>query len=194
MFDSKSYWENRYKSGGNSGVGSYGVLCQFKANIINSLIESYNLETGIELGCGDGNQLKAFNFKTYTGVDVSKTTINKCTSLYSSDSTKNFYMYDDITLLKNKKFDCALSLDVIYHLTEDHVFEDYLNKLFNFSDNIVVIYSFGKAAEGLETLPHVVYRSMNTITRKFQQWELIKNIKNKYPDISYAEFYIYRKK
>jgi SAM-dependent methyltransferase len=193
MFNSKSYWENRYKSGGNSGVGSYGVLCQFKADIINGLIERYNLKTGLEMGCGDGNQLKEFNFKTYTGLDVSETTIMNCKSLYNSDKTKDFYMYNDITTLKDKRFDCTLSLDVIYHLIENIVFEDYIDNLFNFSDNIVIIYSFGSNAEGLELPTHVVYRPMDIITQKFPQWELIENIKNKHPDISYAEFYIYKK-
>ena len=34
-FDSKKYWENRYKKGGNSGTGSYSNLAEWKAEIIN---------------------------------------------------------------------------------------------------------------------------------------------------------------
>ena len=34
--DSASYWDKRYLSGGNSGVGSYGKFAKFKADILNS--------------------------------------------------------------------------------------------------------------------------------------------------------------
>lgn len=37
-FNSKNYWENRYKSGGNSGAGSYSNLAEFKAEIINEFV------------------------------------------------------------------------------------------------------------------------------------------------------------
>ena len=36
---SKNYWEERYKTGGNSGAGSYDRLAKFKAQIINDFIK-----------------------------------------------------------------------------------------------------------------------------------------------------------
>ena len=57
MFSSKEYWETRYKSGGNSGVGSYTKFAEFKASFVNLLIKKYNIESIIEFGVGDGNQL-----------------------------------------------------------------------------------------------------------------------------------------
>jgi hypothetical protein len=32
------YWEENYANGGNSGNGSYGVLAQFKGDVINQFI------------------------------------------------------------------------------------------------------------------------------------------------------------
>ena len=39
-FNSKDYWEDRYKNGGNSGKGSYNELSIFKSVIINSVLEN----------------------------------------------------------------------------------------------------------------------------------------------------------
>lgn len=44
--------------GGTSGAGSYGVLAEFKAEVINSLLLEHSILTAIEFGCGDGSQLK----------------------------------------------------------------------------------------------------------------------------------------
>jgi hypothetical protein len=40
----KTYWEQRYKSGGNSGAGSYGKLASFKGEIINDFAEKHNVK------------------------------------------------------------------------------------------------------------------------------------------------------
>lgn len=55
MSNTKNIWENRYISGGNSSVGSYGVLCDYKASFINNIIKNNNCTNILELDCGDGN-------------------------------------------------------------------------------------------------------------------------------------------
>jgi len=78
--NSSNYWENRYKQNGNSGAGSYGILATFKSTVINNFIKEHDIKSIIDYGVGDGNQLKLFDFKhiQYTGLDVSKTIIDKC--------------------------------------------------------------------------------------------------------------------
>jgi hypothetical protein len=55
-------------------------------------------------------------------VDVAAASIERCSSLFANDSAKRFYLADavprDIGL-----FDLALSMDVIYHLVENSVFD-----------------------------------------------------------------------
>ena len=77
-FDTRDYWELRYKDGGNSGVGSYGAYCDAKAECLNTIISKYQIEQVTELGCGDGNQLQYYNFPKYLGLDISQTAIEKC--------------------------------------------------------------------------------------------------------------------
>ena len=72
MFDSKKYWQERYVKGGNSGAGSYGEFASYKANVINNFVRDNNVETVLELGCGDGNQLALFDIPVYVGQDISE--------------------------------------------------------------------------------------------------------------------------
>lgn len=83
MFDSTAFWENRYASGGNSGCGSYNNLAKFKADIINKFLIDKDIQSVIDYGVGDGNQLKYIDTSNikYTGLDVSQTVIQICEDL-----------------------------------------------------------------------------------------------------------------
>ena len=139
-FNSSDYWENRYTENGNSGPGSYGDLADFKAKVLNDFVELNNIEKVIELGCGDGNQLSKSDYPSYIGLDISNKAINHCRKIFGRDNTKTFYNYSQSnqTVFKG---DLLLSLDVIFHLVEEEVFVDYMNKLFDFSTRYVIIYS-----------------------------------------------------
>jgi hypothetical protein len=67
-----NFWEERYKTGGNSGAGSYGEYAVYKAQIINDYIIKYNIKTISDFGCGDGNQISLLKgFESYMGHDIS---------------------------------------------------------------------------------------------------------------------------
>ncbi len=92
-----------------------------------------------------------------------------------------------------------MSLDVIYHLIEDDVFNSYMNQLFDSSKKYVIIYScnFEKVLA-----VHVRCRKFSDwIEKNKKDWKLIKYIKNKFPyrkekkaHTSFSDFYIYEKK
>lgn len=195
---SDEYWENRYKSKGNSGAGSYDILAEFKAEIINKFVKEKNIQTVIEFGSGDGNQLKYFNFKSYIGFDVSKTAIDACQNLYKSDSTKRF---KTVKAYNNEKADLILSLDVIYHLIEDATYFEYMEKLFATSIKYVIIYSSNATEDEFTTIvPHVKHRKFtNWVEQNTPNFKLIEHIPNKYPFngdnliSSFADFYIFQK-
>jgi Methionine biosynthesis protein MetW len=56
-FSSGDYWESRYRAGGTSGAGSYGLLAAFKADFINAFVTDNGIASVLDLGCGDGNLL-----------------------------------------------------------------------------------------------------------------------------------------
>lgn len=89
----------------------------------------------------------------------------------------------------------TLSLDVIYHLLEDNVFESYLSELFESSQKFVIIYSSNKKGE---ITSHVRHRKFTDyVSQNFPQFKLIDEIPNEYPEEknmdeqSFADFYIY---
>ena len=184
--DSTSYWVARYKFGNNSGPGSYGRLAEFKAETINIFLKTNRINGAIEFGCGDGNQLSLIYYKNYIGVDVSKEAIKKCKTRFKDDKTKKF-IHTDKSI--NKSFDLALSLDVIFHLVEDSVFERYMWDMFNSS-------SF-ESQEMIDK--HVRHRKFSDwISINMKHFKLIQVIENKYTfngnaDTSFADFYIYSK-
>jgi hypothetical protein len=183
---SGSYWERRYLRGGNSGTGSYGAQAKFKAKIINAFVAAHDINSVIEFGCGDGNQLGLANYPHYVGYDVSETAISLCQELFSSDLTKEF------RLMKNyagEMADLVLSLDVIYHLVEDRVFEDYMSILFNAAQNYTIVYSSNTDSRRWYQKPHVKHRKFTVwVLTNMPQWRQIEFHKG-----LYADFYIFEK-
>jgi hypothetical protein len=197
-FNSSKYWENRYKNGGDSGDGSYGRLSVFKAEFINNFILKNNINSVVELGCGDGNQLSIINYPQYIGLDISSTVIEQCRNKFNVDKTKSFFVYSPF---RNRaiqyeflKSDVSLSLDVLYHLVERRIYQDYLDDLFSLSNSYVVIYSTNFE---LEENQHVKHRNFTKDVEKYDGWVLVEIVHNPFPgkgkQESLADFYIFKK-
>ena len=88
--DSASYWERRYSGGGHSGVGSYGLFAEFKADVLNRFVAAHAVQSVIEFGCGDGNQLALARYPRYLGFDISETAVARCRKRYRRDRGKSF--------------------------------------------------------------------------------------------------------
>ena len=197
---SAAYWQQRYFKGGNSGAGSYGNLAKFKASIINKFVKNNNIYSVIEWGCGDGNQLSLAKYNSYVGVDVSREVIKLCEKKFKNDRSKKFYVNDEVSILPEDKYDLSLSLDVIFHLIEDDMFESYMTNLFSSSNKFVIIYSSNND-KLLDPAIHVKHRKFtNWISINAKSWSLMQKINNKYPwDLdnntltSFSDFYIYQK-
>jgi SAM-dependent methyltransferase len=190
-----TYWERRYQTGMDSGSGSRGELAAFKAKVLNELVTREKVQTVIELGCGDGQQLALANYPSYLGLDVSATAIDLCRSRFVDDATRAFLWYDPARSVRISNFlqaDLTLSLDVIYHLLEDHVYHSYLRDLFALSRRWVVVYSSDKAPE--RTAPHVKHRKFTQdVTTDHPAFELREVIRNPYPELTFADFYIFER-
>ncbi len=192
-FSSGEYWEKRYKAGGNSGAGSYSNLAHFKADLINAFVEENGIESVIEFGSGDGNQLTLADYSGYIGFDVSEQALATCREMFNHDQSKQFLNTNEYD---NQQADLVLSLDVIYHLVEDSVFDVYMKNMFSASKKWVIIYSSNYDGFGNTHVRH----------RKFADWIeanrpdffLKQTVKNKYPyseddpeHTSFADFFIY---
>ena len=139
------HWQRHYERGGDSGPGSYGESASYKANLINQVISERGIRSIIELGCGDGNQLSYLEVDQYIGLDISKIAIQRCIALHGGNPKRSFIWYDPAYFhdpLRIVSADCAMSLDVIFHLVEDDVFARYVQNLFNCGRRFVIIYGW----------------------------------------------------
>lgn len=194
---SEDYWKQRYQSGGTSGAGSYGRLAQFKAEVINGIVKEKHIPTVIEYGCGDGNQLALSEYPSYIGFDVSPEAVSQCQRTFANDGSKLFKL---MHAYANETAQLTLSLDVIYHLTEDEVFNTYMKQLFDSSTRFVIIYSSNTDKQSRIQAPHVKHRNFSKwIEENKPGWKLMRHIPNKYPYSddeqveSFAEFYVYER-
>ena len=188
QLNSAQYWENRYANGGNSGVGSYAELAEFKAGVINKFVSDNNIPTVIEFGCGNGNQLIYANYPIYVGFDVSPTAVKLCRRIFEKDLSKRFALMD---IYCGETADLILSLDVVYHLVEDDVYESYMNTLFNASSRFVIIYSSDYEKEQVN---HERRRTFSTWVEKNRpEYKLIHKVEGINKEMSYSDFYIYER-
>ena len=185
---SQNYWETRYVVGDTSGDGSYGKLADFKAEVLNKFVQDNKIKSVIEFGCGDGNQLALFKMPQYTGIDVSETAIKMCKDKMKGDKTKEFFVYNNKNL---PKAELGLSLDVIYHLIEDETFVKYMNDILNSSSKYAIFYASNKSSKQKYHVKHREF--VEWIKTNRLDWKLIKKIDNKYPKLSFADFYIFER-
>jgi SAM-dependent methyltransferase len=194
---SAAFWESRYRAGGHSGVGSYGFFAEFKAEVLNKFVEQKKVHSVIEFGCGDGHQLTLAKYAKYLGFDVSATAISLCKGRFVSDRSKVFKTMNEYN---GEKADLTISLDVIYHLVEDEIFNEYMRTLFEASNRYVIIYSSN--AEDSSTLgKHVRHRKFtHWIESNLSSWKLMEHVPNRYPyhgnyrKGSFADFFFYEAK
>jgi hypothetical protein len=195
---SEAYWKNRYQSGGTSGPGSYGDLGRFKAEVLNAFVAAAGVQSVIEFGCGDGCQLSLARYPRYLGLDVSRIAVASCKRLFSDDPSKEFKTVEEYA---GEKADAVLSLDVIYHLVEDHVFDRYMATMFDSARNWVVIYSSNFEGVDEQHAEHVRHRRFTDwIAANRPEWECVETVKNRFPftgnikSSSHADFYFFAKR
>lgn len=197
----QQYWERRYASGGDSGPGSYGVLAEFKASVLNGFVKDRGVISVVEFGCGDGHQLSLAEYPKYTGIDVAPSAIARCRSRFAGDPTKRFVLIDPETD-DGAAFeaDLALSLDVVYHLVDDRLYERHMRALFASATRYVAIYSSDHGTNDTTQPAHVRHRPVSAWVAEHQPaWRLDGRIANPYPftgDVragSHSDFLIYRR-
>lgn len=201
--DSRSYWIDRYAAGGNSGFGSQKDLAAFKAAFLHDFAVERHVRSCIEYGCGDGDQLARIAFpdslERYLGFDISPDAIDHCRRRFAGDETMHFALLDAYA---GESAELTLSIDVLYHLVEDRIFEAYMQRLFASAERFVVIYSSDTERQDEVQAPHVRHRAFQRWISEHASgattgWELVERISNPVPrpgDVRadvWADFYVY---
>ncbi|MEM8787350.1 MAG: class I SAM-dependent methyltransferase [Pseudomonadota bacterium] len=191
---SDRYWEERYRKGGNSGAGSYGRLAAYKAEVLNDFVAEENIQTVIEFGSGDGNQVALAQYPAYVGVDISETVVAACRERFAADPDKTFLT---VAAYDGRRAELALSLDVIYHLVEDETYHAYMAGLFDAAERFVIVYASNKDEQPPEK--HVRHRRFTDwIAEHRPQFRLTAHMPNRFPydpkdpeNSSFADFFVF---
>lgn len=199
---SSAYWEERYKKGGNSGASAFNRLAQFKIDVLNQFLEEHpDILLCYEWGFGDGAFLNEVHFPLYIGAEVSETALSICRTKYAEDEKKHFFMIDEMLeyIKVHGECDLAVSLDTLFNLVEDDVYETYMERLFKYTKKYVCILSsdFDRPQAGHERRRCFT----NYVSEHYPEFKLIRKIKNKYPydftqldETSLSDFYFYERK
>ena len=148
------YWESRYLSGRRgSGEGSRGAAARRKAAFVNRLTDRYRVNRIIDWGCGDGEVARRLKVRRYVGLDVSAAALDICRGRVSLPRT-TWLHFDGIRAPKLPPAGLALSLDVLFHLTDDVLYRRHLGLLFG-SAPLVCIHSSNSDEAGEA---HVLHR------------------------------------
>lgn len=192
--DYRQYWNERYLANFSSGKGSCGDLAYFKSEIINEFIRKNSVESVIEFGCGDGNQLKLMNYKKYLGLDVAYSSIEKCSDFFINDDSKSFMLYNPKVFVNNGflQADMVVCLDVLYHIIPEDDYIKTLDDIFSCSNNYVILYT---DIDQYEKNPykkgsHIIHRNTLEYLKKYPEFSVIDILPNKYPNLSWANFIV----
>jgi SAM-dependent methyltransferase len=194
-FSSSAYWEARYQAGGASGAGSYGRLAAFKAELINAFVADNRITSALDLGCGDGNLLSQLRLPNYVGMDPSPAALARCATRFADRHDCRFVtpaQLDDV-----QPVDLAMSIDVVFHLVEDAVFERHMRDLFASATRFVLIYASN--FDGTWPDRHVRHRRFSDYVAACRpDWHLLAHVPNRFPyhparpgDTSFADFFVY---
>jgi hypothetical protein len=123
--------------------------------------------------------------------------VRRCKTRFAGDLSKQFKLVSDYSI--DVKADLSLSLDVIFHLVEDSLFDDYMKKLFDSSSRYIIIYS--SDSEEYPNDSHVRHRRFSAwIHTNRPIWVLVRRIESRYPydpnlpdQTSFSDFFIYQK-
>lgn len=120
------FWEERYSTGGESGKGSVGGYRKWKWKVIEKYVK-VNDKTVLDVGCGDLQFMKGKKFKTYLGIDISKTIIQKNRAMRRDWS---FLVMDAASDNAHKQqYDVVFCMDVLFHIMDDSRFAQLLKNL-----------------------------------------------------------------
>jgi len=128
-------------------------------------------------------------------LDVSRAAIGLCKSRFADDPSKSFFLYEGDSFVDRMGLfaaDLAISLDVVYHLIEDQVFETYMEHLFSAGQRYVVVYSTNQAMR--DDAPHVRHRQFSLwVDDHCPQWRLTDVVQGPSSLPRRADFFVYER-
>ena len=153
----------------------------------------------VELGIGDGNQSSLFEIPFYAGIDVVPQIVARARERFADRPGWTFHEVGNLGP-QDRRCDMSMSLDVIYHLVEEEVYDRYMRDLMGFADRFVLVYASDHDADARAR--HVRHRNYGRwIAQSAPDWRLRERFEHPYPmtgesdpdQTSFAFFQLYER-
>jgi len=104
-----------------SGVGSYDPSVRDYVDLVRAVIEKYNIQSVVEIGCGDFAVASQFVdvCQTYTGIDVVRSLVEQNLRLFGSKNVR--FIWNDASKEKIDSADLCIIRQVLQHLSNKDI-------------------------------------------------------------------------
>ena len=150
-YTEKKYWNTRYRTQGNSGVGSYGEEVKWKVNLVTQYAQDLNIKTLLDIGCGDfnfgRNLINRHQFVNYEAIDIADHIITRHQQTKLAEQI-NFKVCDFSNLpspqLTHLKSEMSICMDVVFHLSNQRNHDNLLHNFLSSFTKVGMLCSWNK--------------------------------------------------
>ncbi len=178
--DNQLFWDLRYSLYPDlgSGVGSRGDVLDFKRELVKHVSYPYKQLKIIDVGCGDLELMKLFEFDNYIGLDVSSEALKIAKEKRPNWNFSNISITNDSI----KSAELIFCFDVLIHQSKQEDFELIVKNIVEKSNSRIVIGAYNSIPEYSSTITHF-YNSIIDEIKKHNKFNEV-GIVAKYRDVS----------
>lgn len=133
-----AYWDSRWRDGPPC-PGSNGDTAASKAAWLNAAVQDLDVRSIVDWGCGDGGQAALVNVGMYVGIEVAPSAWEAASVALATRDNCCVVLAppgQQITV----RADMAVSMDVVFHLTDDREYEEWIARVFGSASRFVAVY------------------------------------------------------
>jgi hypothetical protein len=140
QFNNQIFWNDRYSLNPElgSGLGSRGVLKEYKSEILRNTVAMYNPNSILDIGCGDMEVSKILPAEGYLGIDISSVQVNINKEKYPN---RNF-VCDNFLKIDLPEYDLSICFDVLIHLNNREDYRNFVCKIIQKTKKVGIIAGF----------------------------------------------------
>jgi SAM-dependent methyltransferase len=152
-FNNRDFWNDRYETNieKGSGPGSRNKNLELKRQIVSHYIKKYQIESILDLGCGDIELIRDLDIKNYYGVDISDVVIKRNQTIRPD---LVFERSNICNMLFTENADMVLCLDVLIHQKSYADYEAVIRTALDRAGKLALISGYIQPPEGWNVFFH----------------------------------------
>ena len=152
-FNNRKFWDDRYTNDPDkgSGPGSRGEFRALKNQLVRATLESDQLETVLDIGCGDIAIFDDMKIGEYIGIDISSVIVKQ-----NKVARPNWqFLCEDLTgEFMPRPADLVLCLDVLIHQRTLANYRAILSKALGAARRVALVSGYAEADSGWNVFFH----------------------------------------